>query len=100
MNERDKMLRLLNQQWNYNFNNKTFISRFTRLHSDRPDLIYIRNGRARYGEILEKLFRRNKCKTISTNFNWSRHLNMLCYFPRRVILYVLFVLYPSDANVA
>lgn len=91
MNERDKMLRLLNQQWNYNFNNKTFISRFARLYGDMPDLIYIRNGRARYGEILEKLFRRNKCKTISTNFNWSRQLNMLCYFPDELsYMYYLF----------
>ena len=81
MNAREKLLRLLNQQWNYNSTNKTFISKFARLYGDMPDLIYIRNGRARYGEILEKLFRRNKCKTISTNFNWSRQLNMVCHFP-------------------
>lgn len=91
MNAREKLLRLLNQQWNYNSTNKTFISKFARLYGDMPDLIYIRNGRARYGEILEKLFRRNKCKTISTNFNWSRQLNMVCHFPDELsYMYYLF----------
>lgn len=88
MNEQDKLLRLLNQQWDYNSTNKTFISRFSRLYGTMPDLIYIRNGRARYGEILGKLFKRNKCKT---NFNWSRQLNITCDFPDELsYMYYLF----------
>jgi hypothetical protein len=63
MNESEKILRLLNQHWDYSNNNNSFASKITRLYFGRgSDFIYIRDGRPRYREILEKLFKRNESK--------------------------------------
>lgn len=69
MNESEKILRLLNQQWDYRHNNNSFASTFIRLYFGKgSDFIYIRNGRPRYRDVLEKLFKRNENKM---NFSWG-----------------------------
>ena len=79
MNESGKILRLLNQHWDYSNNNNSFASKITRLYFGRgSDFIYIRDGRPRYREILEKLFKRNESKV---NFFWSSQLSIPCNFP-------------------
>ena len=89
MNASEKLLRLLNQNWNYTQTNNSFASKFTRLYFGRGyDFIYIRNGRPRYREVLEKLFKRKGSKV---TFSWSRQLSIPCYFPDELsYMYYLF----------
>lgn len=89
MNESGKILRLLNQNWDYSNNNNSFASKITRLYFGRgSDFIYIRDGRPRYREILEKLFKRNESKV---NFFWSSQLSVPCNFPDELsYMYYLF----------
>lgn len=89
MNESEKILRLLNQQWDYRHNNNSFASTFIRLYFGKgSDFIYIRNGRPRYRDVLEKLFKRNENKM---NFSWGSRLSIPCYFPDELsYMYYLF----------
>ena len=89
MNESEKMLRLLNQHWDYDHNNNSFASKFARPYFGKgSDFIYIRNGRPRYREVLEKLFKRNENKV---NFSWGSRLSIPCKFPDELsYMYYLF----------
>lgn len=89
MHYSEKMLRLLNQNWEYVQTNNSFASKFTHLYfGSDSDFIYIRNSRPRYREVLEKLLKRNEKKV---NFAWSRQLNCPCNFPDELsYMYYLF----------